>query len=437
MEVLAQLPEEGLAAPIEVSLPSSTLSGTFGKGTIVELSPSRLAVDGNEITAKDKREQLTELRRLIADVDQQQPVYIAAAWDLDVATLHAYLEAIPEQYELKLLFSVPPAPTPKDDAVAETASDLASAVLAERDVSKRHALADAGYESLAQCTAVGQALPSLKGLSVRERWPRVRALMQEKLPSCQCEELDADALRHLLVAEQRAGTFSLGSIPASFLRDRRCSAAMPMDSMQQVLDEIDAFDAEFAGDWKEDALVFDKVVTDDRLLVYMCVALPDETLAYVQETGAELFWRVPGSDVCQAWRFEQLAHGAPMGTWRRADPGAQPLAVHYRQGGSEIRLFGPVRGPESNPTDPGPWPCNEDMKLTAVSERGFELEKNGRWYFDRATCESAPASEARLSGCVANLAAGITPPPPVPEEGAVMSATDGGSDASASSPAVQ
>ncbi len=431
MQVLNELPREGLAAPIEVALPSSTLSGTFGKGTILELAGTRLAVNGVEIAAKEQSEQLAALRRLVAEADSELPIYIAAAWDVDVATLHPYLEAIPEQYELKLLYSVPPAPLSPNQAESTQDDDLASAVLAERDVSKRRSIADGGYGHLVQCDAVQAALPALEGVGVRERWPRVRELMLEKLPACQCENINADPLRHLLVAEQRAGTVALGAIPANFLRDRRCSAAMPLDTTQQVLDEIDEFDAEFAGDWKDDALVFDKVVTNDRLLVYMCVARPEETLAYVQAKSKELYWKVPGSNQCQAWRFEQLARNAPMGTWRRVGEG-EPLAIHYRQGASEIRLFGPVAGGSSKPTDAGPWGCNEDLEMASVDDRSIDLEDNGRWYFDKASCEAAPDEESLLSGCIANLAAGIAPPPIEPTMDAEAASP---SDAASTTPA--
>jgi len=308
--------------------------------------------------------------------------------------------------------AVPPAPAVQDEGEpTQPGVHLAARILAERDVQKRHALANQGYADHAACAAVEQAVTSFKDASAKQRWPAVRSSMLHALPQCECDDLDADALRHLLVAEQRAGTVSLGAIPASYLRDRRCSAAMPLDTTQQLLDEIDRFDAEFAGDWKDDALVFEKVVTDERLLVYMCVALPGETLVWVQKSSGTMYWRPPGSQQCQAWQFEQLARGAPLGTWRRAASEGPPLAIHYRQGASEIRLFGPASA-QSKPTDDGPWPCNETMRMVGGEASFVDLENNGRWYFDRVSCEAAPAREAELEGCIANLAVGIAPPPP-------------------------
>jgi hypothetical protein len=219
----------------------------------------------------------------------------------------------------------------------------------------------------------------------------------------------------LLVAEQRAGTVALGSIPVSFLRDRRCVAAMPMDTVQQLLNEIDEFDAEFSGDWKEDALVFDKVVTDDRLLVYLCVAMAGETVTWLSRKHDPIYLRTSSGD-CQAWRFEPLAKGAPMGAFRRDLSAGPELVLHYRQGANEMRLFGPATSAASNPTDPGPWGCNEDFKMVDVDERSIRLEDGARWYFEESVCRAASA-DPPMKGCVANLAVGIAPAPP-PEEGA-------------------
>lgn len=412
MDVLSKLPETGLAAPIEVGLPSSTLSGSVGKGSILELAPGRIALDGQVVNGDELDAQLTELRQRAAGLDPKLPIYVAASWDFEVGALQPYLDAIPEAYELRLMYSVPPAPvTAGGGEPAHSGMHLAARILAERDVQKRHALANQGYADYAQCEAVERAAASFQGLSAKQRWPAVRSSMLDALPKCDCDALEADALRHLLVAEQRAGTVSLGAIPASYLRDRRCSAAMPLDSTQQLLDEIDEFDAEFAGDWKEDALVFDKVVTDERLLVYLCVALPGETLAWVQRKRDTMYWRPPGSARCQPWQFEQLARGAPMGTWRRAAGEGPPLAIHYRQGASEIRLFGPATA-QSKATDDGPWPCDETFKMVGADADAIALEGNGRWYYERESCEAAPATEAEFKGCVANLAVGVPPPPP-------------------------
>ncbi len=410
LSVLEQLPQEGRATPIEVSLPASALSGSFGKGPIVELSPGRVAVDGEVLPAKDLDTQLTVLRERIARVDGSPPIYIAADWQTDIAVLHDYLEAIPEQFELKLVFVAPALPQ-TDEGEGPTSDgeyDVAAKILAERDVAKRVGIAAEGYDEYSDCDAVDAAVASLKGIPVKERWPSLRSRMLEAIPKCPCADIDADGLRQLLVAEQRAGTVALGSIPISFLRDRRCVAAMPMDTVQQVLDEIDEFDAEFSGDWKDDALVFDKVVTDDRLLVYLCVAMAGETVTWLARKHDPIYLRT-SAGTCQAWRFEPLAKGAPMGTFRR-DPASGPdLALHYRQGANEIRLFGPIASSASNPTDPGPWGCNEEFKMVEVDERSIRLDGGPRWYFDEASCRAA-ASDPVMKGCVANLTVGIAPP---------------------------
>lgn len=420
LQVLQQLPEVGLAASIDVGLPSSTLRGSFGKGSILELSESRLSLDGRAIPGETHPERRSELARRVAELEPSLPLYIAAAWNTDVATLNEVVAGVPKRVDVRLLFAAPA--IPEGEPELEPSSHAAK-VLAERDVARRHALAAEGYAATASCEPVERAVRSVSDANVKERWPRLKRAMSSAVQQCDCDDVDADGLRELLVAEQRAGSVALGSIPISFLRDQRCAAAMPLRSTQQLLDEIGEFDAEFAGDWKEDALVFDEVVTDERLLVYLCVALPDETLAWLQRKRSTLYWRPPGDTGCQGWRFEPLARGAPMGTWRRESASGPPLAIHYRQGASEIRLFGPVTREDQRPTDPGPWPCNEDQRMVAVEEDYVQLQSGARWYFDEVSCRQAPPSEPRFSGCVANLAVGIAPPPlPVddtkPEEAA-------------------
>jgi hypothetical protein len=188
--------------------------------------------------------------------------------------------------------------------------------------------------------------------------------------------------------------------------------------MQQLLDEIDEFDAEFSGDWKEDALVFEQVVTDERLLNYLCVALPGETLAALQRKSATVYWRAEGSSSCQAWRFEQLSRGAPMGTWRRVNPELPPLAIHYRQGAEEIRLFGPAAS-GTTPTDAGPWMCNQDVKMSGIEPHSIQLEGGGTWFMDEASCKAAPVTSA-MPGCIGRLAAGL----PIPAAVAPAPATE-------------
>jgi hypothetical protein len=414
-QVLQQLPDQGMAAPIRVGLPTSTLSGAFGKGSILEISDRPMTLDGQPIAGQSHDEQLASLQAMLAQRGSgsgAEPIYLAVAASTDVRTLHSILLALPVDLEIKLLFSRPPIPPdPRDRAESTSGQELAEKVLAERDPAVRGRLAAQGYEEFSSCDAVDAAADSVESLGVKERWPRLRQSMLDAVPKCECDDIDADALRQLLVAEQRAGTVSLGAVTISFLRDERCNASMPLDSMQQLLDEIDEFDAEFSGNWKEDALVFEQVVTDERLFNYLCVALPGETLAALQRKSATVYWRAPGSSSCQAWRFEPLARGAPMGTWRRVSPASPPLAIHYRQGAEELRLFGPAT-PESTPTSDGPWACNQDVKLDGMDAHTIQLEGGGAWFLDEASCLAAP-STAAMPGCAGKLAAGL--PLPAPE----------------------
>src|SRR5690606_19041393 len=120
------------------------------------------------------------------------------------------------------------------------------------------------------------------------------------------------------------------------------------------------FDAEFSGDWQRDALAFDRVITDERLLNYFCDALPGETLAALAKERATLYWRSSQDAACQAWTFEPLSPGAPMGTWRRraTSDRVQELTLHYWQGAEEIRMYGPGHE-QSKPTDEHSWPCEQ------------------------------------------------------------------------------
>jgi hypothetical protein len=414
VDVLKKLPHETLAAPIAVTLPASTLRGGFGRGAILQVSDVSIILDGKSVAGNTRAEQLNELTRRLSALptkaerppSPQPRLYLAAARSLDVTTLHEILEAVPKTFELRLLFVLPPVPISGDPDEHE----LPARVLVERDMKTRHNLARQGYEEYSDCEFVGKAAASVEGLNDGERWPRLQQAMLSAVPKCECDDLDADGLRLLLAAEQRAGTVALGSVPMEFLRDQRCTASMPLRSMQQILDDIDEFDAEFAGDWQNEELHFEDVVTNERLLNSLCVAMPGDTLASLQRERATLFWRVPGAATCQAWQFEPLARGAPMGTWRRAEPNLPPLAMHYRQAAEELRLFGPTTDANSKATDDGPWPCDQDFHLVDQSDKSVSLEKGGSWFYERAACEQAESSKAVFPGCIANVAGGAPPP---------------------------
>jgi hypothetical protein len=179
---------------------------------------------------------------------------------------------------------------------------------------------------------------------------------------------------------------------------------MPLRSVQKLLGQFEGFDAEFSGNFREDALAFEKVLTNERLLVYFCDALPGETLLALQRARATLYWKT--GDRCAAWRFEPIAPGSPLGTWRRAQEGEGDLAVHYRQAAEQSRVFGPViAAPPSRPTDSADWACDQTFVLKGIDGRSIQLE-GGRWFYDEATCRKADTGSAVPPGCVATLASG-------------------------------
>lgn len=428
---LGQLPDTTLSTTLRVELPESTLGAVPGSGPVLEISEEGLGLDGqwtSDPSPRDAAAAERRLKRVSAWVDgwqsrsassvtsrtqsagvparsQRPSLYVAAAQDIDVRTLRSYLGVIPESVDVKLLlrtraFAKEARAGSKD---ADRAHAIAVELLSESDPVRRRTLAAEGYARATQCDAVPRAVASADARPAAERWPTLRAALLEVLPRCHCGDLDTDALQQVLAAEQRAGAATLGWIPLSFLRDPRCGASMPLRSVGKLVRQIEAFDAEFSGGWQGDALRFEEVLGAERLTEYFCNALPGETLAAQQRASATLYWRVPGSDACQGWRFEPLSPGAPMGTWRRVDADAkEPLAFHYWQAAEEIRVFGPAA--DSKPTDQRPWRCDENYRLTSVDRSSIGLEK-GRWYFDAATCRAAPADAAQLAGCVAALAA--------------------------------
>jgi hypothetical protein len=283
--------------------------------------------------------------------------------------------------------------------------DLAARVFAERDATKRMALAKEGYAVYSTCPAVHRAVAAAEGHTSEARWPQLRRGILEALPSCRCEQLDSENLGSLLVAEQRSSGVAIGSLLVDFLADERCSAAMPLRSVQQVLADVEKFEEEFSGQWQGEALQFEEILTSDRLLVYLCGALPGETLASLQRARRTLFFKTPLG--CQPWQFAPQSPGAPMGTWSRTS--SPHAAMHYRQYAEEIRLFGPVPSAESQPTDEGPWQCSQDFKMHSVDADWIGLEQGGRWFFSEEACRTAPATDAFPAGCVLDTLIGDLP----------------------------
>jgi hypothetical protein len=258
---------------------------------------------------------------------------------------------------------------------------------------------------------VQQAVAGIAAGDPSDRWPALRSALLQALPQCKCDELDTDELRGLLMAEQRAGAAAVGALPIDFLRDERCGASLGLTPLQKVVQDIESFDEEFAGGYGPETLDFQQIVTNDRLLEYLCQALPGETLAQLSRSRHTFYWKVRGLEQCQAWRFEPLAPGSPMGSWRRTGNANLPdLAVHYWQGAEEIRLYGPVSDPSSKPTDERTWACNQDFRMRGIDAQSIELE-TGRWFFSEAACQKSSDAEAAFPGCIAALAGG---PPELP-----------------------
>jgi len=422
--LLEQLPERAVAGAVHVDLPKAALGGNVGTGPVLEVDAEAAWLDGEPIAGESSGARAARFAELLpavlakhaearasTTVASHPTLYVAGAQALDVRTLRLFLRAVPDTTPLRLLFDAPPIPMQGDSD--RDGHELAARLLAERDPAKRRALAQEGYEAFAECGAIQEAAASVATVTDEARWPALRTRLLEATRTCSCESMDSGSLKHLVAAEQRAGAMAFGSLTLSFLKDERCGASMPLRSLQKLLTQVEAFDAEFAGGWQHDALAFERVITDERLLNYFCDALPGETLAALQRARARMYWRVAAGTPCEAWQFEPLAPGTPMGSWkRRAPSSAPPLALHYWQGSEEIRVFGPQTA-SSKPTDSTSWECNQNLKMTGVDARGISLEA-GRWYFTEDACNAGDAAEALVPGCVGRLVAG-TPPAPAPE----------------------
>lgn len=410
------LPDTALTASVHVALPEASLGGVPRHGALIELAPTEVAFEGERFAGESLKARVDWLASKLTGLSQTggatkggEPkpplLHVAASYDLDVRTLREYLSGVPKAVELRLLFRVPT--VRMSDQGDADARAFASQLLAERDPERRRALTREGFSKYSSCDATEQALRSVEQVPEEQRWPRLKQALSTALAGCDCSDLDAPSLKQIVVAEQRAGTMALGSMPLSFIRDERCGASMPLRSMQKLLGQVEKFDQEFSGQWHEDELSFDKVVTNERLLNYFCDALPGETLAALQRARSTLYWRFSDGQ-CQGWRFEPLSPGAPMGTWRRVvdGPGAgSELAFHYWQGAEQIRVYGPVPSPESKPTDRERWACEVDYEMKAVDASSVRLT-GGSWFFSYEACQRAPARAALASSCVVEHALG-------------------------------
>jgi hypothetical protein len=346
--------DPGVRMEVRPDLPVALLGGVIGKGHALEVSADAVSLDGVWLPGHTEAARRSELqlgleRARAASADQpgtaerlQQKapaLYLALPAQTDLRTVRRWLNTIPADFRVFLVFRTPTEP------VSGAAGSVAilEQLHTESDPAARKTIAEAGYARWARCPALLGAVSGIPAGTPSERWPALQSTILQHLPGCECQQIDAVPLRDLLLAEQRAGAASLGAVPADFLRDERCNAALGLHPLQQLMKDIEAFDARHSGGYSEDALQFENVITNELLLPHVCPALPGETLAALQRERRTFFWKVPGSPHCQAWQFEPLQPGSPMGTWRRqAEPGEEPLAVHYWQGAEEIRLYGPV-----------------------------------------------------------------------------------------------
>lgn len=416
IELLESLREKGLALRGRTDLPVASLGGVIGAGHVVDVAADSVLLDGRAVEGQNPTERLQELGKRLTEAAQaaQQPsgaprplLYLAAPGGMDVRTLRGYLGSIPRSYDVYLVFQ---APVPEGSAEQPGAS-VSERLLSEMDLPTRHALAREAYLQHARCAPVQAALEGVPAGDPVERWPALRAALLGALPQCDCKDIDSEPLRELLLAEQRAGAAAVGAVPVDFMRDERCGASFGFSPVQKVMQEIQAFDEEFAGRYGHESIDFAQVVTNERLLTYLCPALPGETLAALQRLRHTFYWKIQGVEACQGWQFEPAAPGSPMGTWRRqlGDAGP-PLAIHYWQGAEEIRLYGPLPSAESKPTDERVWACEQDFRMRGIDASSIELE-HGRWFFDRETCQKAD-DKAAFPGCIAALAGGPPEMPP-------------------------
>jgi hypothetical protein len=410
VQLLSSLPEQPSRVRGRPDLPVASLGGVIREGRAVDIGQQSLSLDGEPLPGATPGQRIDELARRLAaegsaEASLRPAVYLTLPRDIDARTFRKYLAAIPSRYQALLVFQTP--------APANNSSGSAlGRFLAEVDPARRGALAEPAYEEHARCGAINAAVGDVEDKSPAERWPALRSALIDAVPTCACSDLDAPELKALIMAEQRGGAAALGALPFDFMRDERCGASLELTPIQKIVQDIEAFDAEFAGTYRADTVEFEQVVENQRLLNYLCQALPGETLASLQRTKHTFFWKVKGKDECQAWQFQPLAPGSPMGTWRRRGEGP-PLAVHYWQGAEEIRLYGPAPDELSKPTDERDWQCNQEFVMRGIDAQSIELEK-GRWFFNEEACRAA-GDRGAFSGCIAELAGAPPAAPGTPK----------------------
>ncbi len=386
---VAAMPERALATELRTELAETTLGSAPGAGPVLEVTESSLALDGTNLDAPAWAARAKAL-------PDHGVLYVAAAPEVTIRALRTAVVPVPRGTTLKLLVRVkaPAGATARLDVDASTLE-----VLAARDPARRKAAAERGFTEFSNCRELATAVAAAGAVSTNDRWPALHVGLIRALPACPCNSLETRSLAGLISAEQRAGTATLGALPLDFVRDERCEASMGLRSIKRLLEQMERFDADYAGKITDDAVRFEQVITSDRLLVEFCDALPGETLASLERKRATLYWRLAGSSECEAWTFAPLSPGAPMGTWRRAATAQSPAAAfHYWQAAEEISVFGPVvADPPSKPTDEREWACRQNFKLVGIDADSVALE-GGRWFFTEAACHSA-SETATTGGC--------------------------------------
>lgn len=422
VSTLKTLPELVLTGPTNVPLPESSLAGAFGQGNVLEINEPLVVFNGTTLGGKTQSERVEQLRAAalaIPTVTSGNPLYIAAFAQTDMRSLHNYLGALPESFDLRLTFL---RPSPPETTTEEGDSAVyADKLLLERNPQARRRIAIAGYDEYSDCPAIDQAVKALENEPTASRFAKLKAALLRAVPQCPCSDIDPDGLRLLVAAEQRAGNVALGSSTANFLRDARCRASMPLRSVQQILTDVERFEDEFSGNWDATGVTFEQVVTDERLLNYLCNAMPGELFESASADFSSLFVRTLNAPECREFRLEPVARGAVFGTLRAVNNPSQ--SFHFRLGGNDLRLFGPLPTAESRPTDPGPWACDKNHKLSASDSSYLQIESGGRLYFTRQACEQARMHEAVPSTCAfdpslvpalpeAPTTEGVAPAPP-------------------------
>jgi hypothetical protein len=392
-----RLPEHTLSVSARVALPESIIGELPGAGALLEIGDDFARFENAELAGRTLAERAEQAGTTLAAFfasNTGRDLYVAAARSTDVETLRAYLRRVPLATKVRLLVRMPAEDVSAGQNDTE-ARELADELLAERDPARRAALSHDAFARFSRCPAVLSAVDTNASEPPERRWPALRAALTQALPSCRCDELAPDGLKQIVVAEQRAGTATLAALPFGFVRDERCGASMPLRSLAKLLQQMESFDQEFSGSFERDALSFERVLTDERLLNTFCNALPGETLLSLAKKRGTLYFKTSAGDACEALRFEPLSAGAPMGTLRlAANPAGSGRAFHYWQGAEEIRVFGPLsEGSGSKPTDDREWPCSHELKLVGVDANSIEFEK-GRWFFTEAACRAAPTSAA-------------------------------------------